>query len=242
MLGQARGGRVPSTKEVLLEHLYMVVLSMQPAEAAQITGSYAHLQETQLLQLLTNKALLTERVQESLHSLRVQTPGQPTAQARPLADDIHVPHTDELGAQLFNKVAEHEPKLCAQITGMLLELEPDVLHDLLTEPSQLASAVATCKDRYLDTQQECRPPYSHRSGVTGSDVQVSVNYLAEELFACVTRHYPHNAAKLTGMLLEIGAEKLDQLVMNFDLQEACIKRCVATLISTGQWVDERERS
>lgn len=62
---------------------------------------------------------------------------QPVAENQALPTD-----KDQLGEQLYALVEKKNPENAAKITGMLLEMEVDQIHSILTIPAQLDKWVA----------------------------------------------------------------------------------------------------
>lgn len=63
------GSSLPTTKEVLCDHIHTIVQTMTPAHADKITGMLADCSNEQLLTLLQDQTLLKHRVQAALMAI-----------------------------------------------------------------------------------------------------------------------------------------------------------------------------
>lgn len=192
---------VPTTKEALGEHLYAVVKPICPSDADKVTGILLECDTQDILNMLQNNALLMKRVGRTLKLLgkeentHLEVPSQ---------------QKQELGEDLFEEVSKIETNLCSQITGMLLELDQSILKQLLHCPQELEKAVNKAKSEYL--QQSGIDHLSHST--TEQNCNQTKEELGEMIYELVNEKHPLEAAKITGMLLEMPVTKLEELLQD----------------------------
>lgn len=58
-----------------------------------------------------------------------------------------------LGEDLFHAVSQVDSELCAQLTGMLLELDVSVIQNLISDTVALNKAVLKAKQEYIKYSQ-----------------------------------------------------------------------------------------
>ena len=58
-----------------------------------------------------------------------------------------------LGEELFHAVSQVDSELCAQLTGMLLELDVSVIQHLISDTNALREAVLKAKQEYIRYSQ-----------------------------------------------------------------------------------------
>ncbi|XP_049815004.1 uncharacterized protein LOC126262403 isoform X2 [Schistocerca nitens] len=184
---------VLETRKVLLNHLAAKVwpLCHSKSLGREIASRIAFsLTDNEILHLLENERQLEEAVGRSLTSVCPE-------------DKKHV-----LGEKLFAAVASVETELCAQVTGMLLELDFKTVEFLLNEPDALTAAVKKARNEYL--------LYTQSTGPVNDDNKS--DEIGEALYDLVIKDYPDEelAARLTGMILELDVKYVRQLVRNPD--------------------------
>lgn len=268
------GRLLPSTQEVLLDHLHSLVSEVTPQHAGHVTGMFSTMTSPQLMAVLGDRALLNDRIQAALTALD-RNCSSPDNTA-PAAVDRRIPCEDvsskeELSNELFLAVAQLDTQLSAQITGMLLELDPETVLGLLQCPASLASAVDSARREYLRATKQRSPGQPQREPSDepfeestlhpphGSPVRAyhtprlqppyeppvdpNAEDIGEALFASVRDIYPRNAAKITGMFMELGPEKLKTLFGRHcpGAIEELLSDCQDALVETGQWIPEEIR-
>lgn len=184
-------GALLSTREVLSEHLRAKVVQSLDSNASiavineQIVEALltASASNDDILALLQDPTLLEEKISSVLAAGRSQA----------------TLDKDDLGETLFAKVASIDSELCAQITGMLLELDVPVIEELISDPNKLTTVALQAKAEYIK--------------FTKGSQQVK-EQLGETIFCIASQVYPDKAAKITGMLLELDAAELHKLLEN----------------------------
>nr|XP_002736721.1 PREDICTED: uncharacterized protein LOC100367271 [Saccoglossus kowalevskii] len=188
---------LPTTTEVLGEHLYSLIDPLQPQYSDKITGMLLELGNEEVIQLLQYPELLKKRVWAAMEVL--QREGNIKS------------HADKelLGEKLYTKVDAIEPVYCAKITGMLLEMEAISIHQLLLSEKDLVLAVNKAK---IALQQE-----------NNSETETENEKFGEELYSIIEQKYPEHASKITGMMLELKHCDLVKLMNNRILLESKIQ-------------------
>ncbi|XP_070532772.1 uncharacterized protein [Ptychodera flava] len=189
---------LPTTKEILGEHLYCAIEALQPQHAERLTGMLLELDNEEIIQMLQYDDLLKKRLQVAMEVLQRE----------------ESKNKDLLGEKLYSRTEELEPVMCAKITGMLLEMDSYSIQQLLLSQDALQSAVSKAKEALLHEQSR---------DTSREDFTRNKQTLGEQLYQVIERDYPKHAAKLTGMLLELGQEELVHLLNNKDLMQSRVK-------------------
>lgn len=207
--------KVLSTKTVLLDHIFAVVKPLAPGYAEKIVGMLADSTESQLMTILGNETLLKQTVDKALDCLKSH-------------QEVNCDDTDEkmiIGDELFSIVAERDPALCAQITGMLMEMDVNCLRHLLVDREALFVAIDKAKHEYEKQLQQ------HAKCLLPDDV-------AARLYEAVAKVYYKNAAKITGMLAELSEDNVCLILKSPAKLKHMIQMCRNALEETDQWVTE----
>lgn len=175
---------VRNTSDVLMEHLRAKISYVLASrdDVDKVTNEISkNLTNQEIISLLENEELLRQKLRNSkLYSgIERQT----------------------LGEELFLAVSQVDSELCAQLTGMLLELDVSVIQHLISDTDALREAVLKAKQEYIKYSQ---------SG------EESREKIGEKLYELIRQHYsdPQLAGKLTGMLLELETEQLNKILEN----------------------------
>ncbi|KAK2872325.1 hypothetical protein QQF64_018086 [Cirrhinus molitorella] len=128
------------SSDSLGEQLYDLIDLYNTGHTQKITGMLLEQKKEVVLQLLSDHSLLEERVQFALKTLQEQ--GEEVTDVSDSSDREEVEST---GETLFNIVHQLDPTHCADITGMLLEMEPGTLKQILSDRSMLEVAVQRAK-------------------------------------------------------------------------------------------------
>nr|XP_027213587.1 uncharacterized protein LOC113806634 isoform X1 [Penaeus vannamei]XP_027213588.1 uncharacterized protein LOC113806634 isoform X1 [Penaeus vannamei] len=203
-------GELPETREVLSEHLKAKVRYFNQPLADQITDMLvAERSNSEIIELLTSDSLLEKKVEKALTSLYV-----PDTEVR-----------ETLGVMLFQEVSEIEQELCAQVTGMLLELPVSSLTQLLKNQEALKEAVIKAKKEYLkyitvlccqlqpiycQMEEEIKRPEEVLPGP--KTISKEKQELGEIIYEKLATRYPTEASKLTGMLLQMEYRDLLRVI------------------------------
>ncbi|XP_042231115.1 uncharacterized protein LOC121872430 isoform X5 [Homarus americanus] len=141
-------GPLPETREVLCEHLLAKVRYLNPALADQVTDMLVvNISNKEIIDLLTSDAFLEENVEKIVASI-----SEPDSELR-----------ESLGMSLFQAVSVLESELCAQVTGMLLELPIPTVTRLLSDVEALKEAVNKARNEYLRFVKNEQPwPSGHQ--------------------------------------------------------------------------------
>lgn len=216
--------RVYDLAEALGEHLFAkiseVYQDLKLEEISKITGILLECPKNDILWMLENVDALKNRVgaaRKSLNPLN-QNGVIHTELNNHVSDTTVTLETDKsevsthikqqkymishqdkcdenLADILFQKVEHLEPDMCPKITGMLLELDEGMIKDLINNSDKLLQAVHKAKS-------VCDPDpskYNH-------------DEIGDIIFGVVHKYYPDQAAKISGMLLEMDVNTLVKLL------------------------------
>ncbi|XP_055959502.1 uncharacterized protein LOC126822367 [Patella vulgata] len=119
-----------SSNESLAEELYDKITNIVDCDlmAAKITGMLLDLDSSKLNDLMTSEEELKLAV-EKARTVLLETKSEEFNPHEDIADEI------------YTNVEKKYPELAPQITGMLLELDTDILKDLLTTTKELDNRI-----------------------------------------------------------------------------------------------------
>lgn len=127
---------VSVSSDSLGEQLFELVDVYNTGHSQKITGMLLEQHKDAVLNLLSDPKVLEEQVTLALKTLKEQNVEETDVSDSSEADD-----TDKLGEKLFSLVEEIDPLHANDITGMLLEMEPAALQQLLSDHTMLENAV-----------------------------------------------------------------------------------------------------
>ncbi|XP_041667336.1 uncharacterized protein LOC121525406 [Cheilinus undulatus] len=136
---------VSVSSDSLGEQLFELVNVYNTGHSQKITGMLLEQQKDVVLSLLSDPKLLEEQVNSALKTLTEQSVEETDISDLSDADD-----TERLGEKLFSLVEELDPHHASDITGMLLEMDPAALQQLLSDHTMLEVAVGKAQAA-LDT-------------------------------------------------------------------------------------------
>ncbi|KAK8405507.1 hypothetical protein O3P69_001815 [Scylla paramamosain] len=197
---------LPETREVLCQHLRAKVRYLHPALVDQITDALtATRSNKEIIDLLTSDTLLEDSLEKVIVSFTEQTP------------EVR----ESLGVALFQAVSQLEQELCAQVTGMLLELPVSSVTRLLSDRNLLMEAVKKSREEYLNFIQ----------GKEGSTSTLSreKEEVGEVIYEKLVDTYPTEAPKLTGMLLQMEYKDLVRVIAEPDLFRKKVELALSVL-------------
>jgi uncharacterized protein (UPF0297 family) len=169
------------------DRLYSKVHNLQPEYADKITGMLLECDNEKQISMLNNDAVLEEMVSLSVEVLADDdTASTDVSYSDSDEDDDEI--KEQLGESLYEHVAELEPELCGQITGMLLELDEAVIRELLESRNSLEKAVVKARTEYL----------LHLAGTPTGSSSSEDDELSCEVYNLVVKKCPENADRITG--------------------------------------------
>ncbi|XP_029941260.1 uncharacterized protein LOC115383269 [Salarias fasciatus] len=127
---------VSTSSDALGEQLFELVDVYNTGHSQKITGMLLEQHRDAVLKLLSDSRLLDEQVTLALKTLEEQI-----AEETDVGDRSDADETERLGEKLFILVEKMDPLHAGDITGMLLEMDPAVLHQLLSDRAMLELAV-----------------------------------------------------------------------------------------------------
>ncbi|XP_056302353.1 E3 ubiquitin-protein ligase hyd [Danio aesculapii] len=129
-----------ASSDSLGEQLYDLIQLYNTGQTQKITGMLLEQKKEAVLQLLSDQTLLEEQVKMALKTLQEQ--GDDVTDVSDSSDREDV---EAIGETLFSFVHQLDPAHCADITGMLLEMDSGTLQQILSDRSMLEVAVQRAK-------------------------------------------------------------------------------------------------
>ncbi|XP_007571580.1 polyadenylate-binding protein 3 isoform X2 [Poecilia latipinna] len=205
--------------EILGEELYSLIYPKHREDAAKLTGMLLELPAAVLSQMLQDEAMLTAAVEKALRALQLSPKASEVAQKD--EDDVSQ-SSDSLGEQLFELVDVYNTGHSQKITGMLLEQQRDAVLQLLSDPKLLEEHVNLA----LKTLKEQNIEETDLSDASEAD---ETDRLGEKLFSLVEQMDSLHANDITGMLLEMDAASLQQLLSDHTKLQVAVQKAQAVL-------------
>uniref|UniRef100_A0A671PEN2 Uncharacterized LOC107675733 n=1 Tax=Sinocyclocheilus anshuiensis TaxID=1608454 RepID=A0A671PEN2_9TELE len=131
---------VSVSSDSLGEQLFDLIDLYNTGHTQKITGMLLEQKKEAVLQLLSDHSLLEEQVKIALKTLQEQGD-----EATDVSDGSDREEVESIGETLFNIVRQLDPTHCADITGMLLEMDSGSLKQILSDRSMLEVAVQRAK-------------------------------------------------------------------------------------------------
>lgn len=139
------------SSDSLGEQLYDLIDLLNTGHTQKITGMLLEQKKEEVLRLLSNQTLLEEQVKIALKTLKEQ--GEEVTDVSDGSDQEEV---ENIGEALFSVVQQLDPAHCADITGMLLEMDSGTLQQILANRTMLEVAVKKAKSA-LESAASQRP-------------------------------------------------------------------------------------
>ncbi|XP_056260391.1 uncharacterized protein LOC130187002 isoform X2 [Seriola aureovittata] len=126
---------VSVSSDSLGEQLFELVDVYNTGYSQKITGMLLEQHKEAVLNLFSDPKLLEEQVNLAVKTLKEQN------EETDISDSSDADDTEKLGEKLFSLVEEMDPLHANDITGMLLEMDPAALQQLLSDHTMLQVAV-----------------------------------------------------------------------------------------------------
>ncbi|XP_029372096.1 uncharacterized protein LOC115052226 isoform X2 [Echeneis naucrates] len=126
---------VSVSSDSLGEQLFELVDIYNTGNSQKITGMLLEQHKEAVLKLLSDPKLLEEQVHLAMKTLQQQN------EETDVSDSSDADDTEKLGEKLFSLVEERDPLRANDITGMLLEMDPAALQQMLRDHKMLEVAV-----------------------------------------------------------------------------------------------------
>ncbi|XP_068430685.1 uncharacterized protein [Clinocottus analis] len=139
---------VSVSSDSLGEQLFELVDVYNTGHSQKITGMLLEQHQEVVLNLLSDPKLLEEQVKSAMKTLK-----ELSLEETDISDASDADDTEKLGEKIFSLVEELDPLHANDITGMLLEMEPAALQQLLSDPTMLEVAVQKAQAA-LDTPNQ----------------------------------------------------------------------------------------
>lgn len=206
------------------DQLYDLVDSHRTGHSEQITGMLLELGSNEVKKLVSDPQLLEQKIHIAREALEQALPPK-TCVSDLDCDDVK----ERLGEKIFEQVEKIDPKNCACITGMLLELDPSAIQKLLTDSLALKGAVERAQAALPQAAAQ-RSSDSDLNNEDVSDLDSETENLGEELYSYInSTKYSLHSSKLTGMLLEMPHSSLVELLKSQKQLDEKIQLAAAAL-------------
>uniref|UniRef100_UPI00398EACD6 uncharacterized protein isoform X2 n=1 Tax=Pristiophorus japonicus TaxID=55135 RepID=UPI00398EACD6 len=189
------------------EQLYDLVDIHNTGHSEKITGMLLELGRNEVKKLVNDSQLLEQKIDTAQEVLEQKMPNERKVSINSDSDDVK----EKLGEKIFEQVEKIDPQNCAYITGMLLEIDPSAIQELLTDRLALQAAVERAK---VVLSQSATPNSSCLLiNEDGSDLDSETEKLGEELYCYInSTKYSEHSSRITGMLLEMPQNSLAELL------------------------------
>ncbi|KAL4617396.1 hypothetical protein GN956_G21424 [Arapaima gigas] len=127
---------VSVSSDSLGEQLYELVDIHNTGLTEKITGMLLEQKKEEVQKLLSDSALLEERIKVAVKTLKDEN-----SMEMDVSDQSDPDDTERFGEKLFEAVQKIDGKNCADITGMLLEMDSKTLKQVLCDHAMLEQAV-----------------------------------------------------------------------------------------------------
>ncbi|XP_062868302.1 polyadenylate-binding protein 1-B [Trichomycterus rosablanca] len=134
------------------EQLYELIELLNTGHTEKITGMLLEQKKEVVLNLLSDPVLLEKKVNMALKTLH-----QHRKEESDVSDCSEQDKLEAIGERLFTLVQDIEHAHCADITGMLLELDSSILKQILTDRVMLEAAVQRAKSALENTSDQTQP-------------------------------------------------------------------------------------
>ncbi|XP_076139801.1 uncharacterized protein LOC143122798 isoform X1 [Alosa pseudoharengus] len=199
------------------EKLYDRIFSKHGEIAGKLTGMMLELPDKVIMQMLQDESVLNDGISKALQAL------SPDSQVVFEVEEASA-SSDSLGERLYDLIDLHNTGHTHKITGMLLEQNKEAILQILSDPELLEKKINIALKTLLDRQGE------ERTNMTeSSDSEVESESIGEKLFNLVKQIDPTHSADITGMLLEMDSESLNQVLKDRSLLEVAVKRAQSAL-------------
>ncbi|XP_063420141.1 uncharacterized protein LOC134705327 [Mytilus trossulus] len=204
--------KIKDKQEILGEHLYVkishIVNTGQVSENSElickVTGVLLEREDDELLRMLSDDSFLKKRVDEVVSHPDIKPIPVDLYSSKDVSD--HTSSTDE--ELLFDSVQSIDSEHCSKITGMILELGNENVKVLLQDKEKFQVAVDKARLAIDSSERE---------------------FIGEMLYQKIETVYPKHVEKITGMLMEMEADKLKKLLQDEHLLKQYIDKAYAAL-------------
>ncbi|XP_076836783.1 uncharacterized protein LOC143482321 isoform X3 [Brachyhypopomus gauderio] len=129
------------SSDSLGDKLFDLIDLYNTGHTQKITGMLLEQKKEAVLHLLSDPALLEEKIKMALKTLQERHQEEPD-----MSDSSDKEELEAMGERLFVLIQDMEPSHCADITGMLLEMDFATLQQILSDRTMLEVAVHRAKN------------------------------------------------------------------------------------------------
>ncbi|KAL2100040.1 hypothetical protein ACEWY4_004434 [Coilia grayii] len=200
------------------EKLYSLVSSKHGEIAGKLTGMLLELPDAVIKQMLQDESVLNDGISRALQALRQES--QVVSEVEEASAS-----SDSLGERLYDLIDLHNTGHTQKITGMLLEQTKEAVLQLLSDPELLEKKINIALKTLIEQGEE-------EANMTDSDGEGES--IGEKIFHLVEQIDPTHSADITGMLLEMDSESLNQVLRDRSLLEVAVQRAQSALAAHTQ--------
>ncbi|XP_028519420.1 uncharacterized protein LOC110253855 isoform X2 [Exaiptasia diaphana] len=224
-------------EEELSVQIYEAVHKLYPENSEKITGMLLESDHEELSVLLNGNH---EELQK-----RIKLAADVVQENKPDVSNERVTTEDEesIGNKIYGTVHQLYPTYAGNITGMLLEMDKEQLVCLINDKDILLRCIHQAAHVYMESQTEKKQlsgdreqninllvPKTHNNhDIQSLDEGQEKELLGEQLYLKIERKHPNEAAKVTGMLLEMDAQNLKQVLDDSALLDKTIQEALEVL-------------
>uniref|UniRef100_V9KYV4 PABC domain-containing protein n=1 Tax=Callorhinchus milii TaxID=7868 RepID=V9KYV4_CALMI len=212
---------------MLGEKLYNAIVPEHPEKAGKLTGMLLELPVTLLEQMVHDEKLLATALHKAFNALQLLTD---KCVSKGEQENMDSDSTDSLGDQLYDLVDIHNTGHSEKITGMLLELGREEVKRLVCD-EQLLKQQIDIAWRAVEQVLPDNGPTSEYSEFV--DMKES---LGEKIFVEVEKIDRQNCANITGMLLEMKASTVQQLLTDRLALQTAVEQAQTALLNSATCV------
>ena len=195
--------RISEKKHAMGEKIYALIEKYHPCDADILTGILLEMDIQSLEELVNDKELLEQKVEEALAVL--QNTSEVSQNSQSVSGSKEHPDKAVIGEKVFELVCAFNSEQADKITGMLLEMD---LQDL----EVVVQNQAALEDKINEASMALNSHLNHAETKTLAEENPDKKLYGEQLYCSISEWYPEQADKITGMLLELDVSTLKLLI------------------------------
>lgn len=195
--------RISEKKQALGEKIYSLIEKYYPSDTDTLTGILLEMDIQSLEQLVNDKDLLEQKVEEAWAVLQNTSEVSQNSQSVSGSKE----HRDKavIGEKLFELVSAFNSEQADKITGMFLEMDLQDLEVIVQNQAVLEDKI---NEASVALNNHLNPTETKTLPKDNPDKKL----YGEQLYCSISEWYPEQADKITGMLLELDVSTLKLLI------------------------------
>ena len=195
--------RISEEKQAMGEKIYAFIEKYYPCDADILTGILLEMDIQSLEELVNDKELLEQKMEEALAVL--QNTSEVSQNSQSVSGSKEHPDKAVIGEKVFELVCAFNSEQADKITGMLLEMD---LQDL----EVIVQNQVALEDKINEASMALNSHLNHAETKTLAEENPDKKLYGEQLYCSISEWYPEQADKITGMLLELDVSTLKLLI------------------------------